>query len=71
MYTFEKQYTGWGAVFPGNECTSAHMGGQVLTSEGKICSLRTSFTMNGTNGCLEHGIQPEQGKTLENVYPLC
>ena len=44
MYTLEKQYTRWGAVFPGNASTSAHMEGQVLTSEGKTCSRRMSFT---------------------------
>jgi hypothetical protein len=26
------------------QIASAHMGGQVLTSEGKTCSLRMSFT---------------------------
>src|SRR5215471_21504691 len=34
-----------GSGFSRKLCTSAHMRGQVLTSKGKTCSLRTSFTI--------------------------
>jgi hypothetical protein len=37
IYTFGKEYTGWGAVFPGNFVP-------VLTFEGKSCSLSRVFT---------------------------
>src|SRR5258707_14786572 len=32
------------SVLPRNFCTSAHIGGQVLTLEGQTCSLRRAFT---------------------------
>ena len=34
--------------FSKNICTGAHIGGQVLTSEGQTCSLGTAFTNNAT-----------------------
>src|SRR5258708_40234214 len=34
------------SVLPRNFCTSAHIGGQVLTLEGQTCSLRRAFTTN-------------------------
>ncbi len=34
--------------FPRNLCTSARIGGQVLTLEGQTCSLERTFTSNRT-----------------------
>ncbi len=44
------------SVLPRNFCPSAHIGGQVLTSEGQTCSLGRTFTNDVAGGitCDDH-----------------
>jgi len=42
-----------------------------MISQGEyLLQVMQILLMNGMHSQLVHGVQPEQGKTLENVYPL-
>src|SRR5947209_3356301 len=57
-----------GSGFLRKLCTSAHMGGQVLMSEGKTCSLRMSFTTLLTT---ERKTQVPKAQHLVTIYSKC